>query len=155
MFFKKWANPGLFSFIFGLFKQTIQFLQQINVKKCPSSIQCWHSNPRPFEDESSPIITRPAGLLVMLTLECFAPSSGPHSGCSQNVFIVDQGCSTLVFPLARTAVPSKAIGLHQCQILFSCRHHRLLQCHTFCLKIKHQNLGEHWLCLLNASLWRT
>ena len=24
----------LFSFIFGLFKQTIQFLQQINLKKC-------------------------------------------------------------------------------------------------------------------------
>ena len=34
--FFKWANPGLFSFIFGLFKQTIQFLQQINVKKVMS-----------------------------------------------------------------------------------------------------------------------
>ena len=35
VFFKKrWANPGLFLFIFGLFKQTIQFLQQINVTKC-------------------------------------------------------------------------------------------------------------------------
>ena len=33
-YFFKWANPGLFLFIFGLFKQTIQFLQQINVKKC-------------------------------------------------------------------------------------------------------------------------
>ena len=31
---KKWANPGLFVFYFGLFKQTIQFLQQINMKKC-------------------------------------------------------------------------------------------------------------------------
>ena len=30
--FKKWVNPGPFSFIFGLFKQTVQFLQQINVK---------------------------------------------------------------------------------------------------------------------------
>ena len=28
---KKWANLASFSFIFGLFKQTIQFLQQINV----------------------------------------------------------------------------------------------------------------------------
>ena len=28
-FFKKWAIPNLF---FGLFKQTLQFLQQINVK---------------------------------------------------------------------------------------------------------------------------
>ena len=31
---KKWANPGPFSFIFGVFKQTIQFCQQFNVKKC-------------------------------------------------------------------------------------------------------------------------
>ena len=29
-------TPTSFSFIFGLFKQTIQFLQQINVKKCPN-----------------------------------------------------------------------------------------------------------------------
>ena len=36
LFFIKWANHGLFLFIFGLFKQTIQFLQQINVKKCPN-----------------------------------------------------------------------------------------------------------------------
>ena len=32
LFWKKWANPGLFSSISGLYKQTIQFLQQINVK---------------------------------------------------------------------------------------------------------------------------
>ena len=49
----------LFSFIFGLFKQTIQFLQQINVNKCPSSIRRWESNPRPLERESPPITTRP------------------------------------------------------------------------------------------------
>ena len=48
-----------FSFIFGLFKQTIQFLQQINVKKCPSSIQRQDSNPQPFKHELSPITTRP------------------------------------------------------------------------------------------------
>ena len=33
LFKKIWANPGLFLFIFGLFKQTIHFLQLINVKK--------------------------------------------------------------------------------------------------------------------------
>ena len=45
-FFKKWANPATFSFIFGLFKQTIQFLQKINVKKsCPCSIRRRDSNP--------------------------------------------------------------------------------------------------------------
>ena len=33
--FKKWANPGLFLVYFlFFFKQTIQLLQQINVKKC-------------------------------------------------------------------------------------------------------------------------
>ena len=31
---KNGPTPASFSFIFGLFKQTIQFLQQINVKKC-------------------------------------------------------------------------------------------------------------------------
>ena len=38
-------TPASFPFIFGLFKQTIQFLQQINVLKCPSSIWRWDSNP--------------------------------------------------------------------------------------------------------------
>ena len=55
-FLKKWAS---FSFIFGLFKQTIQFLEQINVKKCPSSILRLDLNPRPLEHVSSPITTRP------------------------------------------------------------------------------------------------
>ena len=30
--------------ILGLFKQTIQILQQNNVKKCPYNIWCWDSN---------------------------------------------------------------------------------------------------------------
>ena len=37
--FFKWANLGLFLFIFGLFKQTIQLLKQINVKNVRISIQ--------------------------------------------------------------------------------------------------------------------
>ena len=58
--FFKWANPGIFLFIFGLFKQTsIQFLQQIYVEKCPSSIWCRGSNSRPLERESLLITTRP------------------------------------------------------------------------------------------------
>ena len=32
VFFKKWPTPASFSFIFGLFKQTIQFLPQMYVK---------------------------------------------------------------------------------------------------------------------------
>ena len=56
---KKWAFPGLFSFIFSLFKQTTQFLQQINANKCPSGIWQWDSNQRPHKHELSPITTRP------------------------------------------------------------------------------------------------
>ena len=34
LLFLNGSTPASFSFIFGLFKQTILFLQQINVKKC-------------------------------------------------------------------------------------------------------------------------
>ena len=44
-FLKKWANPGLYFIYFHLFKHTLQFLQQINVKKCPYSIWYRDSNP--------------------------------------------------------------------------------------------------------------
>ena len=56
-------SPASFSFIFGLFQTNINtILEQINVKKCPSSIQHQDSNPRPSKRESPPITTRP-GLL--------------------------------------------------------------------------------------------
>ena len=57
--FFKWTIFGLFLFIFGLFKQTTQILQQINVKKCPSSIRCQDSNSQPSDYESPPLTTRP------------------------------------------------------------------------------------------------
>ena len=60
---KKWTIPGLFFIYFRLSKCTSQILQQINVKKCPSSIRCWDSNPRPLKHESPPITSRP-GLLL-------------------------------------------------------------------------------------------
>ena len=53
------GHPQPFLFIFGLFKQTLQFLQQICVKKYPSSIWCQDLNPWPLERESLPITTRP------------------------------------------------------------------------------------------------
>ena len=55
----RWAIPCIFLFIFGGSKQTLQFLQQTDVKKCPSSIPCQVSNPQPLERESLPITTRP------------------------------------------------------------------------------------------------
>ena len=52
----KWAILGLFFVYFYIFKQTLQFLQQINVK----NVHPVHDlNPRPLEHESPPITTRP------------------------------------------------------------------------------------------------
>ena len=47
------------SFIFGLFQPNNTNFKQNNVKKCPSSIQCWDSNSWPPEYESTPLTTRP------------------------------------------------------------------------------------------------
>ena len=63
IFFLKWAS---FLPTFVLL-HTLKFLQQINVNKCPSSIQCRDSNSRPLQHESHPIITRP-GLPHLETL---------------------------------------------------------------------------------------
>ena len=54
-FFKiKWASRSLFFVYFRSFQTNNTFLQQINVKICPSSIWCWDSNPQPLKHESSP-----------------------------------------------------------------------------------------------------
>ena len=58
----------LLSFIFGLFKQTsLQFLQQIYVRRYPSSLWCRDSNLRPLEHESPPMTARPVALLHLVT----------------------------------------------------------------------------------------
>ena len=58
--FSKMGQPRpLFSFIFGLFQTNNEFLQQINLKKCPSCGRRWDSNLQPLKHESSPITTRP------------------------------------------------------------------------------------------------
>ena len=56
---KKWANPGLFFIYFRLFKRTLQFWQQINVKKCPSSIWRQDLDSQPSGYNSPPLTTRP------------------------------------------------------------------------------------------------
>ena len=50
-FLQKWATLGLFLFIFVFFKQTLKFLQQINVTKCPSSIRRRDLNSQPSDYE--------------------------------------------------------------------------------------------------------
>ena len=58
LFFKKWANPGLFFIYFRLFQRTLQFLQQINVKNV---LLVYDSNSWPLESDSPSITTRPQG----------------------------------------------------------------------------------------------
>ena len=65
-YFFKWAILDLFFVYFHLFKQILQFLQQIIVKKCPSNIRCWDSNPQPLKHESPPITTRPTDVTILI-----------------------------------------------------------------------------------------
>ena len=59
-YYQFWKTIFQFGFnIFRLFNPTIQFLQQINVKKSPSSIWCWDSNPQPSEHEFPLVTTGP------------------------------------------------------------------------------------------------
>ena len=67
LYFFKMGHPRPLFVCFRLFKQTLQFIQQISVKKCSSSIQCWDLNTRPYEHESPPITTGP-GLPAILFL---------------------------------------------------------------------------------------
>ena len=55
--FLKWAILGLFFIYFRLFKQTLQFLQQINVKNVHPVYGAGDSNPRLSEHDSPPITT--------------------------------------------------------------------------------------------------
>ena len=60
LLFFKWANPALFFVYFRSFQTNITTIFTTNqCEKCTSSIWQWDSNPRPFEQESSPITTRP------------------------------------------------------------------------------------------------
>ena len=54
IFFFQLAIPGLFLVCYSLFKQALQFLQQINVKNVhPVGILCCDSNPQPESQVSS------------------------------------------------------------------------------------------------------
>ena len=59
-------------FIYFRSFQTIQFLQQINVKKYPSSILRWDSNSQPSDYESPPLTTRPGLLSPALKPKTFS-----------------------------------------------------------------------------------
>ena len=59
MFFIKMGHSRPLFVYFQPFQTNITILQQIYVKKCPSSIWCRDSNSQPLEHKSSPITARP------------------------------------------------------------------------------------------------
>ena len=72
--FKKWANSGLFFVYFRSFSNKHHYNFTTNIcEKCPSSIRCRDSNPRPSECESLPFTTRPG--LQFLAMQ---PSMAGH-----------------------------------------------------------------------------
>ena len=87
--FKNGPTPqrALFRLFSVFFKQTIQYLQQINVKKYPSSIQRRDSNPRPLEHGSSPITTHKA-FISLATNHLISESLTRWIPCSQKVGII-------------------------------------------------------------------
>ena len=64
-FFKNVSSSASLSFNFCLFKQTIQILQEINVKKCPSSIRYRNLNSQPSDYEKPGLL--PNGLQLLFT----------------------------------------------------------------------------------------
>ena len=77
------ASPAAFSFIFNLFQTNINaILQQINVKKCPSSIRRRDSNPRPSEHESTPITSTPGLPPIKTKLSRAVKLKTEFMGCS-------------------------------------------------------------------------
>ena len=98
-FCKNGPTPASFLLIFGLFKQTLQFLQQIYVKKCPSCIQCRDSNPWPSLRESLPITTR-QGFTLSLTSSIFLTPNIVHLTTLVHSFIFTQ---TTFLPLSHSS----------------------------------------------------
>ena len=101
-FFLNGPAPASFTFIFGLFKQTLQFLQQIYVKKCPSSIRCQDSNPRPLARESLPITTRP-GLPPKMYIKL-------GGNCTLATFYIQAPFMLLIFFLAQSLLTTTSIN---------------------------------------------
>ena len=66
----KMGKPWPLFVYFRLFKQTLQFLLEINVKKCPSSIWRRDLSSKPSDNESPPLTTRP-GLMPLIKLFLF------------------------------------------------------------------------------------
>ena len=56
--FRKMHHPRTLFYYFQSFHTNNASFKTSSCKKCPSSIRCWGSNPRPLEHESSPVTKR-------------------------------------------------------------------------------------------------
>ena len=59
IYFFNGPSPASFSVYFLSFQANITIFTTSICGKCPSSIWCWDSNPRPSEHESTPLTNRP------------------------------------------------------------------------------------------------
>ena len=94
------ARPALFLIYFRLFEQTLKFLLQIKVKKCPSSIWRWDLNPWPSKHGSSPITTRPGLPGLSVCLNEMIDTSGhskPHASRTSLHETISQGLTIFSF----------------------------------------------------------
>ena len=90
----KWAFPSSFR-LFSSFQTNINFLQQINVKKCPSSILCWDSKPQPLVYESPPLTIRPG--LRPCKRKMLPAAWRVHFGFGQGCVCVNEQLNKLFF----------------------------------------------------------
>ena len=94
--------PDLFLFIFVFSNNHFNFYNKYRyVKKCPSSIWCWDSNPCASEHEPSPITTRP-GLPQSIVCCCFVTQKiifflAPNTFSSQKLSITNHVFATSGF----------------------------------------------------------
>ena len=94
----------IFIVYFRSFQTNITIFTTNICEKYPSSIWCWDSNPRPSEQESPPITTRP-GLYRKYLMQNTARSIPGDSGFSRTSFgPVDRPTPRAKFPTGKNAI---------------------------------------------------
>ena len=119
--------------LFSMFFQTniITIFRTNQFEKCPSSIQCWDSNPRPLKHKSSPVENRP-GLQLMF--------------CS----FLSHVCSSIFLSLPLSSYRFIGLSFRRCLVLtfrVNFEMQIILFCKTFRLKqqdVKILNIFIKW-----------
>ena len=94
------VHPRLLFRLFSSFQANITIFTTNKCEKCPSSIQCWDSNPQHLEIESPPITTRP-GLTAVKC--CFPNLMDSGSPCHRQIPFCWLSVNATYTPLVRRA----------------------------------------------------